>query len=82
MKPKENDDEIFVEKPTPYSRRMVFKSIEEKLKDILPEKKDFVVANVAYHANISEKTAMEYLNILINIRKIKFTEDGSIEWSK
>lgn len=69
------DDFNSAKKQSLFNRKLIFKMIEEILKDKLPCGRVLILNNIMYETGLSEKKTREYLNILLELGKIKIEND-------
>ena len=69
------DDFISAKKQSLFNRKLIFKMIEEILKDKLPLSRVILLNTIMYETGLGEKKSREYLNILLELGKIKIEND-------
>jgi hypothetical protein len=69
------DNFVSAKKQNLFNRKLIFKQIEEILKDKLPLSRTILLNNIIYEIGLSEKKSREYLNVLLELGKIKIEND-------
>lgn len=69
------DNFVSAKKQNLFNRKLIFRQIEEILKDKLPLSRTILLNNIIYEIGLSEKKSREYLNVLLELGKIKIEND-------